>query len=139
MPNPTLSEAAQRLLARVADAYPKPFKTSARGRAAAKELMESGLLSLDADVCTLNADGVEHLGLTPMAPPAGPRAGSKAATVIAMLEREGGATVAQISEVTEWLPHSVRGFFAGALKKKHGLSVASEMVDGVRVYRLAGE
>jgi hypothetical protein len=31
----------------------------------------------------------------------------------------------------------VRGAFAGALKKKLGLTVASEKVDGQRVYRIA--
>jgi hypothetical protein len=30
----------------------------------------------------------------------------------------------------------VRGAFAGALEKKRGLTVTSEMIDGTRVYRL---
>ena len=57
-----------------------------------------------------------------------------------MLRRNEGATIAQIVEVTGWLPHTVRGAFAGALKKKLGLVVTSEKVEGVgRVYRLPVE
>jgi hypothetical protein len=53
-----------------------------------------------------------------------------------MLRRKEGATIAQIVEVTGWQPHTVRGAFAGALKKKLGLTVTSEKVGNDRVYRL---
>ena len=57
--------------------------------------------------------------------------------LIAMLRRTEGATIAQIVEATGWQPHTVRGAFAGALKKKLGLEVSSEKVEGRgRVYRL---
>jgi hypothetical protein len=46
-----------------------------------------------------------------------PREGTKQETVLAMLRREEGATIAQICEATGWQQHTVRGFFAG-LKKK---------------------
>ncbi|WP_198370269.1 DUF3489 domain-containing protein [Roseomonas rosulenta] len=49
--------------------------------------------------------------------PRKPREGTKQETVLAMLRREDGATIAQICEVTGWQQHTVRGFFAG-LKKK---------------------
>ena len=71
--------------------------------------------------------------------PAAPRKtrdGSKQAQLIAMLRRKEGATIAQIVEATGWQPHTVRGAFAGALKKRLGLTVTSEKVEGVRVYRL---
>jgi hypothetical protein len=65
------------------------------------------------------------------------RDGTKQATLIAMLRRPEGATIAQIVEATKWLPHTVRGVFAGALKKKLGLEVTSEKVEGGdRIYRL---
>ena len=64
------------------------------------------------------------------------REGTKQAQLIAMLRRAGGATIAQIVAATGWQPHTVRGAFAGALKKKLGLTVSSEKVDGTRVYRL---
>ena len=49
--------------------------------------------------------------------PRKPREGTKQETVLAMLRREEGATIAQICEATGWQQHTVRGFFAG-LKKK---------------------
>ena len=58
--------------------------------------------------------------------------------MIEMLRRPEGATVDQIMEATGWQRHTVRGAFAGALKKKLGLTIASEKVDGLgRVYRVA--
>ena len=47
-----------------------------------------------------------------------------------MLRRQDGATIAQIVEATGWQPHTVRGALAGALKKRLGLDVASEKVEG---------
>jgi hypothetical protein len=67
------------------------------------------------------------------------RDGTKQAAVIAMLQRAEGATIDQIVEASGWSSHTVRGFFAGALKKKLGLEVTSEKVEGVRVYRIADE
>jgi hypothetical protein len=68
------------------------------------------------------------------------REGTKQAQLIAMLKRPEGATIEQIVAATGWQPHTVRGAFAGALKKRLGLTVASEKVQGgERVYRIAGE
>ena len=54
-----------------------------------------------------------------------------------MLRAEGGATIDEIVAATGWQPHTVRGAFAGALKKKLGLEVTSEKVEGRgRVYSL---
>ena len=67
-----------------------------------------------------------------------PRAESKQAQLIAMLKRSDGATIAEVVEALQWQPHTVRGSIAGALKKKLGLKVESEKVDGRgRVYRVA--
>ncbi|MCU9849285.1 DUF3489 domain-containing protein [Defluviimonas sp. WL0024] len=63
------------------------------------------------------------------------RKGTKQETLIEMLRTEGGATIGEIVEATGWQPHTVRGAFAGALKKKLGLEVTSEKVEGRgRVY-----
>ena len=67
-----------------------------------------------------------------------PRAESKQSQLIAMLKQPDGATIAEIAKALSWLPHTVRGAIAGALKKKLGLKVESEKVDDRgRVYRLA--
>ena len=63
---------------------------------------------------------------------------SKQATIIAMLRRPEGATVAQICGCTGWQAHTVRGTFAGAFKKKLGLTITSAKPDGgERCYHVA--
>lgn len=65
-----------------------------------------------------------------------PREGTKQATLIAMLRAEGGATIEEVMAATGWQAHTVRGAMAGALKKRLGLAVTSEKVEGKgRVYR----
>jgi Protein of unknown function (DUF3489) len=69
--------------------------------------------------------------------PAAARDGSKKATVLGLLQRKGGATLAQIMKATGWQAHSVRGFISGALGKKMGLKVDSvRREDGERVYSI---
>ncbi len=65
------------------------------------------------------------------------RPGTKQALLIDLLKRKKGATIAEIVAATGWQPHSVRGAISGALKKKLGLAVTSERVDGRgRTYRI---
>ena len=42
------------------------------------------------------------------------------------LRRQNGASIAEIIAATDWLPHSVRGFFAGALKKRLKIEVTRQ-------------
>jgi hypothetical protein len=67
------------------------------------------------------------------------REGSKTATVIALLEHKGGATLTEIMQATGWQAHSVRGFISGTLGKKMGRTVeSSKRGDGERQYQLKG-
>lgn len=59
-----------------------------------------------------------------------PRAGTKQAQIITLLQRPEGATIAEIVAATGWQAHSARGMISGALKKKLGLPITSEKIDG---------
>ena len=66
------------------------------------------------------------------------RENSKQAAVVQMLQRPDGTTIRQVMETTGWQAHTVRGTFAGALKKKLGLIIVSAKdATGERVYRIA--
>jgi hypothetical protein len=67
------------------------------------------------------------------------RPGTKNARVIAMLQDRSGTTIGAIMAATGWQQHSVRGFFAGVVRKRLGLNLVSEPSDGGRVYRIVGD
>ena len=62
--------------------------------------------------------------------------GSKQDRVIALLRRREGATLSALVKATGWMPHSVRGFLAGTVRKKLKLQLVSEKIEGVRTYRI---
>ena len=66
--------------------------------------------------------------------------GSKQSQLIALLRSPAGSTIEQMTELTGWQPHTVRGTISGVLRKRLGLQVSSELPcdGGARVYRIVG-
>jgi hypothetical protein len=61
---------------------------------------------------------------------------TKQEAVLGLLRRPQGATIAAIMKATGWQQHSVRGFFAGVVRKRLKLQLGSKRVDGNRVYKI---
>ena len=124
-----------------------------KGEAKAEEVLPSPVAAdnateEDAIATTNSATPTPAPLATPASEPApAGRSHSKQALVIEMLKRPEGVTIAQICEATGWQAHTVRGTFAGALKKKLGLNIVSEKIEGPagtpgvgqRLYRIAEE
>jgi hypothetical protein len=67
---------------------------------------------------------------------ADPRTGTKQALVVALLRRDGGASLADLVGATGWLPHTTRAALTGLRKK--GYMLAKDKVADVTHYRIAG-
>jgi hypothetical protein len=69
-----------------------------------------------------------------------PRAGSKLAMLVELLERKEGVTVEEAAAALGWQQHTVRGVMSGASVKRFGLQIVSEPIEGRgRVYRAEGD
>lgn len=102
---------------------------------------ERGPITLRATPLACSTLGItDQQDETPIETPTAPvqrRKGTKQETLIEMLRAEGGATIDEIVEATGWQAHTVRGAMSGALKKKLGLTITSEKIEGRgRVYKL---
>jgi hypothetical protein len=61
---------------------------------------------------------------------------SKKAHIIAMLRAPCGATIEAMARAAKWQSHSVRGFLAGVVRRKLGLTLVSADGENGRVYRI---
>lgn len=60
---------------------------------------------------------------------------TKASIVLELLRQPAGVSIADLSAATGWQAHSVRGFLSAVVRKKHCLTVMSEIGDdSVRRY-----
>ena len=100
---------------------------------------DAGLLAIGIEpvvVTTVTAIH-KHAAELPSPKPPTPRAGTKQALLISLLQAPEGATMEAMMTATSWKPHTLRGAMSGALGKKLGLIVTSAKEgDGARVYRI---
>ena len=100
---------------------------------------DAGLLAIGiAPVVTQTMAAIhKHAADAPAPKKLTPRAGTKQAMLISLLQAPEGATMEAIIAATGWQAHTVRGAMSGALGKKLGLVVTSaKEVDRGRVYRI---
>lgn len=126
------------------------FRDTGDGHGVTLQITDTGLQAVDGD---LKAEPVAHVAPTkakkePKAPKAKapkkattepkPRGPTKQDEAIRMMKRKNGASGAEMAEAFGWQAHTVRGFIAAACKKKLGLDVQAERVEGRgTVYRIA--
>jgi hypothetical protein len=72
--------------------------------------------------------------LKPTADEPGPA--TKASTVLGLLKRKTGATLAELVAATGWQAHSVRGFMSGTARKRMALVLVSDVTNEGRRYRI---
>ena len=61
---------------------------------------------------------------------------SKQDHVIALLQRDSGASMEDLMRATGWQRHSVRGVLSGVIRKKRGLNLSASRVGDRLVYRV---
>lgn len=140
---------SQRALLEAAAKHPQKilcdFPANLKGGALIKVLTalgNSGLIATHSQTTegttqyAITAAGREAIGAKPEIQPK-QREGTKQSTLIELLKRPEGASLAEMVQATGWQQHTIRGAMAGSLKKKLSLNIVSEKTDGQeRKYRI---
>lgn len=108
----------------------KPTAATAKGRTRGKADIAKNAAGNASPNTKSPASSYDRATSTPTDP------SSKQSTVLAMLKEPGSTTIAAIMKTTGWQQHSVRGFFAGVIRKKLKLNLTSDKVDGERRYQI---
>jgi hypothetical protein len=81
------------------------------------------------------AIGIEEHKVEATEPPRASRRTTKAAVILALLLRNEGATLAELTQATGWLPHTTRAALTALRKKGHTLA-KSKQESGLTCYRI---
>jgi hypothetical protein len=101
-------------------------------------LLKRGLIKSKGGVYRISNAGFDVIGKTPKDDQPFTRPGTKQTRMIELMRRPQGASIDEIAAETGWLPHTVRGTMANALKKRLGLTnISDKPENGPRVYRIS--
>jgi Protein of unknown function (DUF3489) len=87
----------------------------------------------------ISPEPIEGLGIVPAqrCPDLVDRRGTKLAEVLALLEREAGASIEELTSATGWLPHTTRAALTGLRKRAYTVLREGKAEVG-SVYRITG-
>jgi hypothetical protein len=130
-PPPNLVDVERQELLGFADQSPSGFRRSTRPATP----LESAIAGFRSVRClslwSMKLDAKDARPADTMEPgpagPSAPRGGSKLARLIALLERDHGATIAELIAATGWLAHTTRAALTGL--RKRGFAVAIDQAD----------
>jgi hypothetical protein len=93
----------------------------------------------DPAIAQSEAPEIENASPSDLKSPLSPRPDSKLGIVLGLLQRDEGASLAKLTAVTNWLPHTTRAAVTGL--RKRGYAIATEKVtdaDGSKrsIYRI---